>query len=171
MRGWVSTRSSARSSPRRAGGGRGRGDGQGQRRRLLRRRHRAARRPDRHRQELAAHARGLGGRAERRQAALPHTRRDPPAHAQRHGVDRRHEEGHPEDEGRQPRSRRDADRARHQRDHQPGGPAAVEQLTKLAGCEFHTTHLPTAGDEAGLRRLGVNATSDPQFATRSLVIG
>ncbi len=53
----------------------------------------------------------------------------------------------------------------------PAAHAAVEQLTKLAGCEFHTTHLPTAGDEAGLRRLGLNATSDPQFATRSLVIG
>ncbi|HSK11019.1 MAG TPA: DUF1846 domain-containing protein [Vicinamibacterales bacterium] len=49
--------------------------------------------------------------------------------------------------------------------------AAVQRLTQLAGCEFHTTHLPTAGDEAGLRRLGLNATSDPQFATRSLVLG
>ena len=47
----------------------------------------------------------------------------------------------------------------------------MERLTQLAGCEFHTTHLPTAGDEAGLRRLGVNVTSDPQFATNSLVIG
>jgi uncharacterized protein (UPF0371 family) len=53
----------------------------------------------------------------------------------------------------------------------PAAKAAVERLTLLAGCEFHTTHLPTAGDEAGLRRLGVNATSDPQFATNSLVIG
>jgi uncharacterized protein (UPF0371 family) len=53
----------------------------------------------------------------------------------------------------------------------PAAHAAVAQLTRLAGCEFHTTYLPTAGDEAGLRRLGLNATSDPQFATRSLVIG
>jgi len=53
----------------------------------------------------------------------------------------------------------------------PAARAAVEQLPQLLGCEFHTTHLPTAGDEAGLRRLGLNATSDPQFATRSLVIG
>ncbi|NLE73464.1 MAG: DUF1846 domain-containing protein [Actinobacteria bacterium] len=53
----------------------------------------------------------------------------------------------------------------------PAAQLAVSHLTKLAGCEFHTTHLPTAGDEAGLRRLGLNATSDPQFATRSLVIG
>jgi uncharacterized protein (UPF0371 family) len=53
----------------------------------------------------------------------------------------------------------------------PAAQKAVEHLTQLSGCEFHTTHLPTAGDEAGLRRLGLNATSDPQFATRSLVIG
>ena len=53
----------------------------------------------------------------------------------------------------------------------PAAQKAVEHLTELSGCEFHTTHLPTAGDEAGLRRLGLNATSDPQFATRSLVIG
>lgn len=53
----------------------------------------------------------------------------------------------------------------------PAARLAVEHLTQLAGCEFHTTHLPTAGDEAGLRRLGLNATSDPQFATRSLVVG
>ena len=53
----------------------------------------------------------------------------------------------------------------------PAARAAVEHLTALSGCEFHTTHLPTAGDEAGLRRLGLNGTSDPQFATRSLVNG
>jgi uncharacterized protein (UPF0371 family) len=53
----------------------------------------------------------------------------------------------------------------------PAAHAAVENLKKLSGCEFHTTHLPTSGDEAGLRRLGLNTTSDPQFATRSLVIG
>jgi len=53
----------------------------------------------------------------------------------------------------------------------PAAQLAVEHLKELAGCEFHTTHLPTAGDEAGLRRLGLNATSDPQFATRSLVLG
>jgi uncharacterized protein (UPF0371 family) len=51
----------------------------------------------------------------------------------------------------------------------PAAQKAVQYLTQLAGCEYHTTHLPTAGDEAGLRRLGLNATSDPRFATRSLV--
>jgi uncharacterized protein (UPF0371 family) len=52
----------------------------------------------------------------------------------------------------------------------PAARAAVERLTQLAGCEFHTTHMPTAGDEAGLRRLGVNVTSEPNFATHTLVI-
>jgi uncharacterized protein (UPF0371 family) len=53
----------------------------------------------------------------------------------------------------------------------PAARVAVEHLKQLMGCEFHTTHIPTAGDEAGLRKLGLNATSDPQFAGRSLVIG
>jgi uncharacterized protein (UPF0371 family) len=53
----------------------------------------------------------------------------------------------------------------------PAAQKAVQHLTQLSGCEFHTTHLPTAGDEAGLRRLGLNATSDPQFATSSLFVG
>jgi uncharacterized protein (UPF0371 family) len=46
--------------------------------------------------------------------------------------------------------------------------AALEQLKELKGCEVHMTHMPTPGDEAGLRRLGVNLTSDPNFATKSL---
>jgi uncharacterized protein (UPF0371 family) len=53
----------------------------------------------------------------------------------------------------------------------PAAQVALGHLRELSGCEFHTTHLPTSGDEAGLRKLGLNATSDPQFATRSLVIG
>ena len=53
----------------------------------------------------------------------------------------------------------------------PAAKAAVRRLTELAGCEFHTTHIPTPGDEAGLRRLGLNVTSDPTFASRSLFLG
>jgi uncharacterized protein (UPF0371 family) len=44
----------------------------------------------------------------------------------------------------------------------------MEQLTKLRGCEMHITHLPTPGDEKALRRLGVNLTSDPRYATQKL---
>jgi len=51
----------------------------------------------------------------------------------------------------------------------PAAKAAVERLKRLGGCEFHTTHMPTSGDEAGLRRLGVNATSDPDFGSKALV--
>ena len=47
---------------------------------------------------------------------------------------------------------------------------AVEKLKELRGCEVHITHIPTPGDEAGLRRLGVNPTSDPNFSTQNLFI-
>jgi uncharacterized protein (UPF0371 family) len=53
----------------------------------------------------------------------------------------------------------------------PAAAAAVQRLVDLRGCEYHTTHLPSPGDEAGLRRLGVQATSDPQFASSSLFLG
>lgn len=42
---------------------------------------------------------------------------------------------------------------------------AMEQLKTLRGCEVHMTHQPTPGDEAGLRRLGVNLTTDPNLST------
>jgi uncharacterized protein (UPF0371 family) len=32
------------------------------------------------------------------------------------------------------------------------------------------THMPTPGDEAGLRRLGVHLTSDPHFASKDLFV-
>ena len=47
---------------------------------------------------------------------------------------------------------------------------AMEKLIDLQGCEVHMTHIPTPGDEAGLRRLGVNLTSDPNFSTKDLFI-
>jgi uncharacterized protein (UPF0371 family) len=52
----------------------------------------------------------------------------------------------------------------------PAAQAAIEQLMKLRGCEMHMSHIPTPGDEAGLRKLGVNLTTDPDFATRSLFV-
>ena len=52
----------------------------------------------------------------------------------------------------------------------PTSRLAMEQLTKLRGCEVHLTHLPTPGDEKALRRLGVNLTCDPQFATKKLFV-
>jgi uncharacterized protein (UPF0371 family) len=50
----------------------------------------------------------------------------------------------------------------------PAAKLALEQLKGLRGCEVHSTHIPTPGDEEGLRKLGVNLTSDPQFSSHSL---
>ena len=52
----------------------------------------------------------------------------------------------------------------------PAAQLAMEKLEELHGCEVHMTHIPTPGDEAGLRRLGVNLTSDPNFSTKDLFI-
>ncbi|NMC05096.1 MAG: DUF1846 domain-containing protein [Candidatus Lokiarchaeota archaeon] len=50
----------------------------------------------------------------------------------------------------------------------PTAQFAMEKLKDLKGCEMHMTHMPTPGDEAGLRRLGLNVTSDPNFASKHL---
>ena len=50
----------------------------------------------------------------------------------------------------------------------PMAQRCVENLKQLRGCDIHITHIPTPGDEAGLRRLGVHLTTDPTFATKNL---
>ena len=50
----------------------------------------------------------------------------------------------------------------------PAVQLALTKLKDLRGCEVHITHIPTPGDEAGLMRLGVNLTSEPNFATKNL---
>ncbi len=50
----------------------------------------------------------------------------------------------------------------------PAAGAAMEKLPELSGCEMHMTHLPAPGDDAGLRRLGVNLTSEPNFSSKCL---
>lgn len=52
----------------------------------------------------------------------------------------------------------------------PAAELALEKLMELRECEIHMTHIPTPGDEAGLRRMGVNLTSDPNFSTNNLFI-
>ena len=52
----------------------------------------------------------------------------------------------------------------------PAAQLALEKLKDLDGCEAHLTHIPTPGDEAGLRRLGVHLTSDPNFSTKDLFV-
>jgi uncharacterized protein (UPF0371 family) len=46
----------------------------------------------------------------------------------------------------------------------------LDKLKSLRGCDVHMTHIPTPGDEAGLRRLGVHRTSDPDFSTKNLFV-
>ncbi len=50
----------------------------------------------------------------------------------------------------------------------PAVQLALRKLDELKGCEVHLTHIPTPGDEAGLKNLGVNLTSEPNFSTKDL---
>ena len=52
----------------------------------------------------------------------------------------------------------------------PTAQIALEKLNEIRGCEVHLTHIPTPGDEMGLRRLGVNVTSDPTFSSKNLFV-
>jgi uncharacterized protein (UPF0371 family) len=52
----------------------------------------------------------------------------------------------------------------------PAAQMALENLKMLRDCEVHLTHIPTPGDEAGLRKLKVNLTCDPEFSSKSLFI-
>ena len=45
---------------------------------------------------------------------------------------------------------------------------AVSSLSALRGCDLHLTHIPSAGDDAGLRRLGCLFTYDPVPPTKKL---
>jgi uncharacterized protein (UPF0371 family) len=48
--------------------------------------------------------------------------------------------------------------------------AALASLKRLEGCEIHMTHMPSPGDQAGLRKLGVNLTTEPRFASNRLFV-
>ncbi|MFH1224001.1 MAG: DUF1846 domain-containing protein [Pseudomonadota bacterium] len=50
----------------------------------------------------------------------------------------------------------------------PSVQEAIEKLKELRDCEMHMTHIPTPGDEAGLRKLGINLTTDPNFSMSNL---
>ncbi len=45
---------------------------------------------------------------------------------------------------------------------------ALDRLIDLKRCDVHLTHMPTPGDDAGLRKLGVHLTSDPEYPSRNL---
>jgi uncharacterized protein (UPF0371 family) len=53
----------------------------------------------------------------------------------------------------------------------PAAKLALEKLSQLRNCEVHLTHIPTPGDEAGLRKLQVNLTCEPEFPSKSLFLG
>ncbi|MCK4932952.1 MAG: DUF1846 domain-containing protein [Candidatus Aminicenantes bacterium] len=50
----------------------------------------------------------------------------------------------------------------------PAAELALKKLPELRGTEAHLTHIPTQGDEAGLRKLGINLTSEAHFSSREL---
>ncbi|MFH0861703.1 MAG: DUF1846 domain-containing protein [Candidatus Altiarchaeota archaeon] len=45
----------------------------------------------------------------------------------------------------------------------PMAKSAMTRMKELRDCEMHITHLPTAGDEAGLTRLNMNVTTDAKL--------
>ena len=47
---------------------------------------------------------------------------------------------------------------------------AMNKLTDLKGCEIHMTHIPTPGDDVGLKHLKVNLTTDGKFTSKNLFI-
>jgi uncharacterized protein (UPF0371 family) len=53
----------------------------------------------------------------------------------------------------------------------PAAQLAIEKLAELRNCEVHLTHIPTPGDEAGLRKLHVNLTCDPEYSSDNLFMG
>jgi uncharacterized protein (UPF0371 family) len=44
----------------------------------------------------------------------------------------------------------------------PAAKAGIDTLPKLRGAEIHLTHEPGAGDETGLRKLGISVTTDAE---------
>jgi len=47
---------------------------------------------------------------------------------------------------------------------------ALDKMKELQGCEVHITHIPTPGDDSGLRRFGINLTTDPNFTSKHLLV-
>jgi uncharacterized protein (UPF0371 family) len=48
----------------------------------------------------------------------------------------------------------------------PSAQECIEKIPALIGSEMHTTHIPTKGDEGGLRDLGINLTTDSEITGR-----
>ncbi len=52
----------------------------------------------------------------------------------------------------------------------PTAHLALERMKELQGAEVHITHIPSPGDDSGLRRFGTNLTTDPNFASKHLLV-
>jgi len=52
----------------------------------------------------------------------------------------------------------------------PTAQMATEKLKELRNCEVHLTHMPSPGDEAGLRKLGLKITTEPHFASKNMFV-
>ncbi len=48
----------------------------------------------------------------------------------------------------------------------PAAKKCMENIFLLRGCEMHSTHLPSKGDEQGIRHLGINLTTDSELTSR-----
>jgi len=48
----------------------------------------------------------------------------------------------------------------------PAAKAGVEMLPRLRGAQMHLTHEPGAGDETGLRKLGISVTTDAEATSQ-----
>jgi uncharacterized protein (UPF0371 family) len=51
----------------------------------------------------------------------------------------------------------------------PTAQLALDALKPLRGCEVHMTLIPSRGDEAGLRKLGLNVTTEAVMPARNLL--
>jgi uncharacterized protein (UPF0371 family) len=52
----------------------------------------------------------------------------------------------------------------------PTAQIAMEKIKELRNCEMHITHIPTPGDESGIKKIGLNLTSEPNFSTKTLFV-
>lgn len=52
----------------------------------------------------------------------------------------------------------------------PSAQACIEKIPLLNGAEMHTTHLPTKGDETGIRDLGINLTTDAELTGKIYLV-
>jgi len=51
----------------------------------------------------------------------------------------------------------------------PVARVGIEKLKMLAGCDLHVTHMPTRGDEEGVRNIGLNCTTDGHLTIQDFI--